>query len=72
VAFSDPFWQLPAYLEMMERCGFAEQFFPDMVNTDDRRIWRGVPNRKWYADKKGSTDSSKEVVLFHRLARKVG
>jgi len=66
VAFSDPSWQLPRYLETMEHAGFLESPCPDFTNSDDGRLWRSVPNRKWYADQKGMLPASKEVVLFHR------
>jgi hypothetical protein len=67
VAFNDSSWQLPAYLEMMESCGFVEKQFPQLANWRDGRVWRDVPNRKWYADKHGATGGSEEVVLFHKL-----
>jgi hypothetical protein len=66
VAFSEPSWQLGAYLEVMEECGLSEQKFPQIANHDDGRVWRCVPNRKWYADRGGATGASKEVVLFHK------
>ncbi|MEJ7631213.1 MAG: DNA methyltransferase [Rubrobacteraceae bacterium] len=69
VAFSDPSWQLPKYLEIMQEANFAEVGCPFPVASPDGRLWRYVPNRKWYADQRGATASSKEVVLFHRLAR---
>ncbi len=69
VAFSDPSWQLPKYLEVMEEANFGEVSFPASVNSPDGRLWRHVPNRKWYADQRGATAGSKEVVLFHRLAQ---
>ena len=69
VAFSDPSWQLQEYLRVMEEAGFSEMAFANLSNFFDGRLWRGVPNRKWYAGKKGALPSSKEVVLFHRLAR---
>ena len=47
----------------MEQAGFKE------VDSKTERIWRNVPNRKWYAQQKGATQSSKEVILFHKLAR---
>jgi hypothetical protein len=68
VAFSEPKWQLQAYLETMEGCGLTEQRFPELANHGDGRVWRSVPNRKWYADKVGATGGSKEVVLFHKLS----
>jgi len=61
LAFSEPEWQLPRYLEAMMTAGLQEE----LIGAS--RIWREVPNRKWYAQNKGNTPSSKEVVLFHRL-----
>ncbi|MBL7876765.1 MAG: site-specific DNA-methyltransferase [Cyclobacteriaceae bacterium] len=61
IAFSEPSWQLPKYLETMEAAGFTE------FDISDSRMWRVVPNRKWYAHQKGSTNSSNELVLFHKL-----
>jgi DNA modification methylase len=67
IAFPFPEWQLPKYLETMEILGFQE-FDPfNNTPTDSNRIWRDVPSRKWYAQKNGSSGSSKEVVLFHSL-----
>jgi hypothetical protein len=68
VAFSEPEWQLPSYLQVMQNCGFKEISFPELANRRDGRVWRSVPNRKWYADNMGATSGSKEVVLFHKLA----
>ncbi|MGI8600434.1 MAG: DNA methyltransferase [Chitinophagaceae bacterium] len=61
LAFSDISWQLPRYLDVMERAGFKE------VHLTQDRMWRDVPNRKWYANKNGKTQSSNEVVLIHKL-----
>jgi hypothetical protein len=66
VAFSAPEWQLPLFLETLAECGFDEVLFDDVSNSTDGRSWRTVPNRKFYADHKGSTPSSKEVLLVHR------
>ena len=66
VAFSEPEWQLPNYLEVMQDSGFKEISFPELANRPDGRVWRSVPNRKWYADKMGATAGSKEVVIFHK------
>lgn len=65
VAFSEPQWQLPRYLAVADEAGLVEQFLPGL--GDDRRLWRGVPNRKWHAEQGGATAGSQEVVLFHRL-----
>ncbi len=69
VAFSDPEWQLPAYLKAMEDAGFKELHpvcAPQYLFEE--RIWRQVPGRKWYANHKGKTASSKEVLLLHKPA----
>ncbi|MDP3050773.1 MAG: hypothetical protein Q8N20_05430, partial [Eubacteriales bacterium] len=67
IAFSDPTWQLDRYLTVMDDVGLTEIRLDQLANSPDGRIWRDVPNRKWYAEQKGYTNSSKEVVLFHRL-----
>lgn len=66
LAFSEASWQLPSYLETMNRAGLVEVKFEEVSNSPDGRIWRSVPNRKWYADQRGTTGGSTEVVLFHR------
>jgi hypothetical protein len=68
VAFSDPRRQLPRYLEIMSVAGFQEIKFDDWSNAADGRLWRSVPNRKWYASQRGAIGASKEVVLLHRLS----
>ncbi len=72
VAFSEATWQLKRYVEMMKRAGFAELRFPELANGRDGRVWRSVPNRKWYATQRGTTPSSNEVVLFHSLQQTSG
>ena len=66
VAFSDASWQLPEYLRVLERIGLDELFLPSLRGQGDGRLWRSVPNRKWYSDQKGATPGSQEVVLLHR------
>ncbi|HUA68214.1 MAG TPA: DNA methyltransferase [Candidatus Saccharimonadales bacterium] len=69
VAFSDPVWQLKAYLDTMREAGFVEAeagcVTPAKIGG---RIWREVPGRKWYANKRGEIPASKEVMLLHKLA----
>ena len=67
VAFSDPSWQLPRYLSVVDDAGLKEMFLPNLSNQRDGRLWRSVPNRKWYADQRGRTHGSQEVVLFHGM-----
>jgi len=67
VAFADPTWQLPAFLKAMEEAGFVET----LVETNHEcvvggRLWRQVPGRKWYANKRGDIPASKEVLLVHK------
>ena len=68
LAFSEPEWQLPEYLHVMRLAGLEEIYVPDLANHNDGRLWRAVPNRKWYADQRGEAGAGKEVVLFHRKA----
>jgi hypothetical protein len=63
VAFSDTESQLPRYLDAMEAAGFAETI---PSGEGQNRIWRSVPNRKWYCNVVNRQDASREVVLFHR------
>lgn len=68
VAFSEPDWQLPRYLEVNHSAGFEEMRLPKTAGGRDGRLWRTVPNRKWHADQLGATPASNEAVLFFRLA----
>lgn len=65
VAFSEPDWQLPKYLEVMKEAGLSE-IVPNVGG--DQRIWRDVPNRKWHAERQQKKAGSREVVLIHRKA----
>jgi hypothetical protein len=67
VGFSEPEWQLPQYLAVMEAAGLQELHAP-ISDVEDGRLWRSVPNRKWHADQLGDIHASREVVLFHRRA----
>jgi hypothetical protein len=67
LAFAEPSWQLPRYLSVADDVGLRECFLPQLIDQADGRLWRTVPNRKWYADQRGETNGSQEVVLFHRL-----
>jgi hypothetical protein len=71
IAFSDPTWQLPRYLETMEEAGLQEMFLPTLKGERDGRLWRSVPGRRWYSDQRGETPGSQEVVLIHRKQAEV-
>jgi hypothetical protein len=64
VGFSDSRIQLPLYLKAMKEAGYKEVF---PLSEEDKRLWRDVPNRKWYTNIGDKWDSSREVLLFHVL-----
>jgi hypothetical protein len=66
VAFSEARCQLPLYLAAMERAGFKE--VQGLIVLKDNRVWRKVPNRRWYCHFGNGHDSASEVVLCHRPA----
>ena len=66
LAFKEPGWQLPRYLEAMEGAGFAEVLPEDLGLSLKGRLWRKVPGRRWFALIHGDLATSQEVVLFHR------
>lgn len=67
IGFSDPVKQLPKYLKVMEDAGFTEVALEHNSNGSIKRLWRNVPNRKWYVDVNGKYQT-KEVVLVHKPA----
>lgn len=67
LAFSNIDQQLSMYLQTMSDVGFKETEIIESSNISEGRIWRNVPNRKWYNYNKKDLDSSREVVLFHKL-----
>ena len=67
VAFSQPDWQLQKYLDVMGKAGLREISMSTVEGLSDKRIWRRIPNRKWYAQQRGQIACSNEVLLFHRL-----
>jgi hypothetical protein len=67
VAFSDPDWQLPRYLEVMQACGLRELFPLEFdVLGENGRLWRTVPRRRWHARQNSRSPGAREVVLIHR------
>ena len=66
VAFSEPEWQIPRYLEVMEACGLRELRPWNLQDDSDGRLWREVPNRKWHARQKSRAPGAREVVLIYR------
>lgn len=66
IGFSDPVRQLPKYLNMMSKAGFVEVALEKNKTGYTKRLWRTVPNRKWYVDASGKYPT-KEVVLVHKV-----
>lgn len=66
VGFSNPKKYLGKYLEMMSEAGYEEVPIIEDKLHRIKRIWRDVPNRKWYHRTKSEAPSSKEVLLVHR------
>jgi len=64
LAFTNPVNQLPRYLSVMKKAGFEEIFLTSKKTR--KRIWRDVPNRKWYTEFQERQSSSKEVVIIHK------
>lgn len=70
IAFSDLERQLPLYLDAMNEAGFLEIKNID-TNSSDGRLWREVPNRRWFNRVEGRRSSCQEVVLFHKKSRSI-
>jgi hypothetical protein len=68
VAFPDADVQLPIYLRALAETGLqhCESLDPTL---NAQKLARDVPNRKWYAQINKQSNSSKEFLLIHRLAR---
>lgn len=66
LAFKQPEWQLPRYLEAMEAAGFGEVLPRALGFPMNGRLWRTVPGRRWFALIQGDLATSQEVVLFHQ------
>jgi hypothetical protein len=60
VAFSKPRVQLEQYLEVMDEAGYRQA---DLSSN----LVRLVPNRRWHAMAKGTTSSSREFLLTHKV-----
>lgn len=71
VGFHNRTSELPLYLEAMDRAGFDEMVVPGLANgSPDGRLWREVPNRRWWVqDGDGKANRGYEVLLVHRKAK---
>lgn len=72
VGFNNVTDQLPRYLATMNRAGFTEVVFDQLSTSDDGRLWRDVPGRRWWARAGDRSEvvrhTAREVVLVHKLA----
>jgi hypothetical protein len=66
VGFSETEIQMPLFLSAMEHAGY-EEIFP--VSATGQHLWREVPNRKWYTGNQNHWDTSKEVLIFHKIKK---
>src|SRR5262245_51414362 len=62
VAFSEPDWQIPRFLESMQQAGFDEVMPEALGLPVTKRLWRSVPGRRWFALIQGKLATSREVV----------
>lgn len=69
VGFHDPATDLPRYLDAMDRAGLAEVRLDELATADDGRLWRRVPNRRWWATNAPDYHTASEVVLLHMLKK---
>lgn len=67
VSFAQPEIQTPQFLEAMQLAGFQECSPRHLGLHSGDRLWRSVPNRKWYTHVRPDIASGKEIVFFHRL-----
>jgi DNA modification methylase len=63
ISFADPAAQFPRFLSAMERAGYEEVQLSWNLGT---RLWRRVPNRRWYTQISRRSNAGNEVLLIHR------
>lgn len=66
LAFSNPGWQLPRFLDAMREAGFDEVAPLSLGISAVGRVWRSVPGRRWFALIQDRLATSEELVVFHR------
>lgn len=67
VSFANPQRDVGRFLDTMEMAGFEEYYLG--ASGFGERLWRLIPNRKWYHRYKNGLQPGKELVIFHRLKR---
>ena len=70
VGFNSGSKQISKYLDVMEEVGLKEIRLSNLATSDDGRLWRDVPGRRWWVSagsRAGAApNTSREVVLIHR------
>jgi hypothetical protein len=69
VSFSNPQRDVDRFLHAMDQAGFDECPLKDVGLETEDRVWRLVPNRKWYTGYRNGLQAGKELLLFHRIKR---
>lgn len=70
VSFNNPKRDINRFLDAMEDAGFEECPLKDFGLGPAERVWRLVPNRKWYVGYRSDFHAGKELLLLHRIKRK--
>ncbi len=67
VSFANPSRDIGRFLNAMDSAGYEESGAKEVGLGQADRLWRLVPNRKWYLRYKNGLEPTKEVLLLHRL-----
>lgn len=65
VSFPSPTTQLPKFLDCLVKAGFRECGMTSDSGCNVR-IWRDVPNRRWYTNLSENNGGRQEILLVHR------
>lgn len=69
VSFAKPRSDVAHFLRAMVHAGFEECSPLEAGLGQEDRIWRMIPNRKWYAGYRDGFPAGKELLLLHRIKR---
>lgn len=67
VSFADPRAQVEPFIEAMRTTGFEEVPLRQLGIDLEGRIWRRIPNRKWYIRFREDVPEGRELLIFQRL-----
>lgn len=69
ISFNNSKRDIDRFLDAMEAAGFDECSSKDIGLGTTERVWRLVPNRKWYTGYRDGFHAGRELLLFHRIKR---